>query len=87
MTLERRSTHSRWHGLICGLEIETNENVYGPFFADTCGYEVWEIIIGNNLFSDLTDNKLTNNDGVLIGFTTEPKKGKIQFKSEHNPST
>ena len=71
----RRSTHSRWHGRICGLVIETNENVYGPFFADTCGYEVWTIIVDTDLVTFLTDNAITN-DGVLIGFTTEPKKGR-----------
>ena len=71
----RRSTHSRWHGRICGLVIETNENVYGPFFADTCGYEVWEIVVDTDLVTYLTDNAITNDDGDLIGFTTEPNKG------------
>ena len=71
----RRSTHSRWHGRICGLVIETNQNVYGPFAAGTCGYEVWEVSVNKILLDYMNENALYNDEGDFIGFITEPDKG------------
>ena len=78
---ERRSTHSRWHGRICGLVIETNKNVHGPFSfwgqekPGTCGYETWEVTIDKYLVDYLTENMITNSENIFMGFKTEPKKG------------
>ena len=79
---KRRSTHSRWYGRICGLIIETNTSIYGPFpfvlseQPGTCGYETWEIGIDKDLEEYFPENMIMDNANNLMGFKTEPKKGK-----------